>query len=271
VSGEWARETKATTWHHGLVARWWAEFNTSGPEIDYFRTFVEAGQPALDVACGTGRLLIPYLSAGLDVDGCDVSEDMLALCRERAEREGLSPRLFRQAMHEVDTGRRYRTILVCGGFGLGAHRRLDRIALRRFHELLEPGGTLILDNEVPYSDEESWSHWTTAGRHDLPEPWTEPEERRRASDGSEYALTGRLVDVDPLAQRVVAELRGYRWVDDELVERDEHRLDMTVYFTHELSALLELAGFSVRLAADYTDEEPTPDTRFVVFIARKSP
>ena len=51
------------------MARWWAEFNTDGPEIEYFRTFVEAGQPALDVACGTGRLLIPYLQGSLDVDG----------------------------------------------------------------------------------------------------------------------------------------------------------------------------------------------------------
>ena len=25
------------TWHYGVVARWWAEFNTDGPEIDYFR------------------------------------------------------------------------------------------------------------------------------------------------------------------------------------------------------------------------------------------
>jgi hypothetical protein len=31
------------------------EFNTSGPEIAYFQTYVEAGQPALDLACGTGR------------------------------------------------------------------------------------------------------------------------------------------------------------------------------------------------------------------------
>ena len=36
------------TWHHGLVARWWAEFNRGGPEIDYFRRFVVRGQPALD-------------------------------------------------------------------------------------------------------------------------------------------------------------------------------------------------------------------------------
>jgi SAM-dependent methyltransferase len=89
------------TWHYGLVARWWAEFNEDGPEIAYFQKYVERGQPALDVACGTGRLLIPYLRAGLDVDGCDVSRDMIALCREKAEREGLSPTLFVQAMHEL--------------------------------------------------------------------------------------------------------------------------------------------------------------------------
>jgi hypothetical protein len=25
------------TWHFGVVARWWALFNTDGPEIAYFR------------------------------------------------------------------------------------------------------------------------------------------------------------------------------------------------------------------------------------------
>lgn len=45
------------SWHHGLVARWWSLFRRDGPEIAYFRRFVEQGQPALDVACGAGRLL----------------------------------------------------------------------------------------------------------------------------------------------------------------------------------------------------------------------
>ena len=110
------------TWHYGLVARWWAEFNDSGPEIAYFRRFVVAGQPALDVPCGTGRLLLPYLREGLDVDGCDVSPDMLAHCRAAAERDGLAPSLYAQAIHELDLPRRYRTVLVCGGFGLGSSR-----------------------------------------------------------------------------------------------------------------------------------------------------
>lgn len=45
------------------MAQWWAEFNTGGPEIEYFGRFVERGQPALDAGCGTGRLLLPWLRA----------------------------------------------------------------------------------------------------------------------------------------------------------------------------------------------------------------
>ena len=116
------------TWHHGIVATWWDEFNRDGPEIEFFRRFVEAGQPALDAGCGAGRLLIPYLEAGLDVDGSDISEDMLERCRSRAEAKGLSPRLYAQALHELDLPRAYRTIVLCGTFGLGILAGAPQIA-----------------------------------------------------------------------------------------------------------------------------------------------
>jgi SAM-dependent methyltransferase len=260
-----------TTWHHGLVAKWWAEFNEAGPEIEYFRRHVERGQPALDVACGTGRLLIPYLRAGLDVDGCDVSADMVALCREKAVREGISPKLFVQPMHELDPPRAYRTIFVCGGFGLGSTREQDAEALRRFHEHLEPGGTLVLDNENPYTDP-SWRYWRKEERKELPQLWDplERAERRRGSDGADYALQARLVDFDPLEQRVTAEIRGSMWRDDELVRQEEHTLHMTVYFKNELQLMLERAGFSdVVVHGDHREEPATRDSNFVVFVAKK--
>lgn len=262
--------TDAHTWHYGVVAKWWAVFNTDGPEIAYFRRFAEAGQPALDVACGTGRLLIPYLQAGLDVDGCDISPDMLALCRERAEREGLSPHLYEQAMHELDLPRRYRTIYVCGGLGLGGRRDHDEEALRRIYEHLEPGGALIVDNEVPYADGSSWLRWTEEGRRELPEPWPEPGDRRKGPDGTEYELRSRIIEVEPLSQRMTMEMRGFMWREGLLVEQDEHVLKMTLYFTNELRLMLERAGFSdIEVRGDYADQEPTRDTGFVVFIARR--
>jgi SAM-dependent methyltransferase len=259
-----------STWHYGVVARWWAEFNVGGSEIDYFRRVIEeSGQPALDVACGTGRLLVPFLRAGLDVDGCDVSADMLALCRSTAEREGLRPNLYEQALHELDVPRRYRTIVVCGGFGLGGTREQDLEGLKRLRTHLEPGGTLALDNEVPYADRALWPRWLKGGRDDLPRSWPPPGERRVGSDGAEYELRSRLVAFDPLEQRASLEMLAEMWRDGELVETGTHVLHLNLYFTHELVLLLERAGFSdVELRGGYEDREPTADDRFVVVHAR---
>ncbi len=258
------------TWHYGVVARWWAEFNLSGPEIEYFRKFVEAGQPALDVACGTGRLLLPYLRAGLDVDGADVSADMLTLCREAAERDGLSTNLYAQAMHELDVPRRYRTIFVCGGFGLGATREEDLEALRRLRDHLEPDGILVLDNEVPYARDGSWRYWLEAERKALPRPERAPGERRRGSDGSEYELRARILDLDPLAQRLTWEMRALMWREGDLVADEQHVLTANLYFRNELELMLERAGFSdVDVRGEYNDAAPTPADDFLVFVARR--
>jgi hypothetical protein len=195
---------------------------------------------------------------------------MLALCRERAEREGLSPSLSAQAMHELDLPRRYRTIVVCGGFGIGGSREHDVEALRRLYGHLEPGGLLVLDKEVPYANPRHWRHWVKRKRGAQPESWPAEGERRRASDGSEYDLRVRLADVDPLEQCVTFEMRAELWRDGELVAEEEHALKETMYFPHELRLLLERAGFEdVALRAGHTDAEPTAEDDFVVFLARR--
>jgi SAM-dependent methyltransferase len=257
------------TWHHGLVARWWAEFNTGGPELDAYRPYVEDG-PTLDVACGTGRLLLPWVRDGLEVDGCDVSADMIRLCREQAERDGLAPTLFVQAMHALEPPRAYRTIVVCGAFGLGSTREQDAEALARFHRFLEPGGTLVLDNEVPYANTRRWPYWLAEERARLPEEWPSPRERDRAANGDELGLRARLVSFDPLEQSSTMEIRAALWREGELVAEEEHRIDIRLYFRDELLLLLERAGFEIEsVTGDHTGEPATAEHETLVFVARK--
>ena len=267
-------EEQPQTWHYGLVAQWWAEFNDDfrAHEIPYFQRFIERnGQPALDVACGTGRLLLPYLRAGLDVDGCDVSADMIAACREKAERQGLAPNLYVQPMHELDLPRRYRTIYVCGAFGLGSDRTRDRQALERLDAHLEPGGTLLVDTEMPYADARQWKYWPKKERASLPETAELPRERRRMADGSELGLRSRLLEIDPLEQHVVYEMRAELWRDGKLEEEEVHRLDNGHYFRNELLLMLARTGFAdVTVHGEHEERDPTGDDDFLVFVARKA-
>ena len=262
------------TWHYGLIARYWALFNDDfrPHEIPYFQRFIEdGGEPALDVACGSGRLLLPYLRAGLDVDGCDVSADMIAVCREKAEAEGLSPSLYVQPMHDLDLPRRYRTIYVCGAFGLGSTRTQDEQALRRFREHLEPGGTLLVDTEVPYASPNEWALWTKEGREGLPHRPEPPDHGRLASDGAEYGLRMRYAALDPLEQRATYVMVARRWREGTLELEETHRLDIGLYFKNELLLMLDQAGFDdVVVHGDHVVADPTPDDDFVVFVAKST-
>jgi SAM-dependent methyltransferase len=268
VTTDGAESSAPSTWHYGLVAEWWAAFNTDGPEIGYFGSFVEAGQPALDAGCGTGRLLVPWLLAGYDVDGSDVSPDMIRLCRQRARAEGFEPTLRVQPLHVLDMPRRYRTVVACGVLGLGGTRSQDQQALQRFHELLEPGGTLLLDHQVPYSDTR-WAQWPASERvGHFPEPWPQETTERQAADGHRYLMCARALSLDPLDQSIVLEMRMEKRRDGVLLASEDRTISVRSFFRDEMLLMLERAGFrQVTVTGDYSDDPPTGDHRFLVYRA----
>ena len=102
--------------YRGLIASSWdlLRGDTSDwPDRPFFRKIIaNDGQPALDVGCGTGRLLLDYLSEGLDVDGIDVSPEMLWICLEKAQDFDLNPTTYQQAIQSLDVPRKYRTIFI---------------------------------------------------------------------------------------------------------------------------------------------------------------
>ncbi len=50
--------------------------------IDFYLDLARrAGGPVLDIACGTGRILLPCVQAGADIDGLDLYEGMLRTLR----------------------------------------------------------------------------------------------------------------------------------------------------------------------------------------------
>ena len=107
---------------------------------------------------------------------------------------------------------------------------------------LEPGGTLVFDNEVPYASERLWHFWARslgAARGVA----AATGERRRGAGRSRIRARSRALAVDPLAQSATLEMRARMWRDGELVAEETHSIDLMFYFRDELVLMLERAGF----------------------------
>lgn len=90
-------------------------------------------------------MLLPFLADGIDVDGIDISSDMLRECRKRARSLGLRPRLRLQAMEELHMRRTYRTIFVpSSSFQLLTSEASARKAMAAFRQHLALDGCLVM-------------------------------------------------------------------------------------------------------------------------------
>src|SRR5438132_14398081 len=69
--------------------------------LDFYVALARATNgPVLDICCGTGRILLPCLQAGVDIEGLDLFEPMLRRLRTKAAALGLSPRLHHADMSD---------------------------------------------------------------------------------------------------------------------------------------------------------------------------
>src|SRR5688572_21358996 len=105
--------TKSDWDYRGLAAECYDLWFGEEPFWDqafFHQHLCRSGGVALEIACGTGRLLVPLLRDGLAVEGVDASEEMLEICRHKATQVGVTPLLYQQLMQDLELDRQYRTI-----------------------------------------------------------------------------------------------------------------------------------------------------------------
>lgn len=120
-------------------------------DLDFYSGLArEAKGPVLDVACGTGRILLPCLQAGVDIDGLDLFEPMLERLRTKADKLGLSPQLYQSDMSDFDVPRRYALVMIPFNAFIHNMTQAAQIScLQRCREHLLTGGMLVFDTFFP--------------------------------------------------------------------------------------------------------------------------
>ncbi|HEY2955655.1 MAG TPA: class I SAM-dependent methyltransferase [Candidatus Eisenbacteria bacterium] len=207
--------------------------------LDFDRAFWlrvgrEAGGPVLDLACGTGRVLVPLLEAGVDGDGVDLHAGMLERLRAKAQAKGFHPNIVAADMRDFTMPRRYARVLCA--FNAFAHCETieDQLAtLRCCREHLEPGGALVLHMSYP-----GVSLWL--GKDG--EPVLELETSRPGSQNRLQLYDTRFKDPVNQSQRSEIEVREVDLAGGVVASHRSQTRQRWVYL-YEMELLLRTAGF----------------------------
>lgn len=208
----------------------------------------------LEPGVGTGRILIPLLERGLQVDGFDVSVEMLEICRNNCETRGLNPRLFEEKMESFDLDTKYEAIIVPTGTFLLLHERENSIqALKNFYNHLSNGGKLIIDTFLQTDltiDQVSTRTWET-------------------KNDAMITLETKIVEVDYIKQYTISHNRYEKWRNGLLIQTELERFPLRWYGIEEFKMLLEQVGFEeIVISADYDyGRYPTNSNQTITFEA----
>jgi SAM-dependent methyltransferase len=235
----------------------------SSAELPLIKDFLEKFPgAALELGCGSGRLLLPLRHDGYLIEGLDNSQDMLNLCRQQPDGEDVM--LYHAGMENFETGAMYGAITI-PAFTLQLIP-IETIpgVLENIHRHLHPDGGLYLTTFIPWAEitgELEDDHWYLDQEAPLP-------------DGNTAKCHTRF-QIKRLSQQLTREHR-YEIVDPKgtALETSESVHNLTWFWPREITMMLHHAGFDIeKIITDFDAEAPFDDDGQIITViaSRREP
>jgi SAM-dependent methyltransferase len=221
---------------------WWPliydQFNHGRHEKElafYTAELRDCTGPVLEIACGTGMILLELLARGVDIYGLDISPPMLDVLYAKAERRGVADireRVSCQNMVEFAYDMAFDAVFIPARSFLHLTQQEEQIAcLRRVYAHLADGGRLLLNFFTP--------NLQLLLAYSKPSAGFMPWGTFTAPDTGETIHLSVSQTNDPVQQ-----IQYVTWRFQS--ERMDHTTEMFVrwIYKEEFQLLLRLAGFS---------------------------
>jgi SAM-dependent methyltransferase len=248
---------------YGTYARFYdLDFGDQDDDLVMIEQFASrCGPPILELACGTGRVLLPLAQQGYEVSGVDVSPAMLAIARRKVAAAGLANRvvLVEQDMRDLELGRRFNLAFVAANSFMHLADTDDQlVALCSIREHLNPGGLLLLDLFNPDFNR----LLEPPGQVTLDKVMTDPD--------TGYRLMKYRTQKTDLAKQTVYATFIVDEVDGEgQVRRTLFPFSMRYLFRGEVELLLRHSGFKIEaIYGSYELDEFSSDSDKMIAVAR---
>jgi len=220
-------------------------------DIPFYRKYaLQQNSPILELACGTGRILIPIAQSGIECYGLDFNREMLAVCETKARALNLkNVHLQFESMDDFHYDQKFSLIYI--PFRSFQHlltneEQIRSLQLVRQH--LKDDGLFLLDVFAPNIDR-------LASYGKKGEGWE--KEFSRKNEQTESTITRYYQARADLAAQIVSVVMKWeeRNSTGELVAKKEGNFRLRYIFRYELEHLLVRCGFQPIIYGHF-DERP---------------
>lgn len=226
-------------------------------DIDYYSDRLDNIKgKILEAGVGTGRMLVPLLEDGLDVEGLDVSIDMLNRCKSNLDTFKLNAPLHYFDLTTFKIDYLFKAIIVpTATFCLLDTEEKALMTLKNFYNHLEVGGTIIIDLDLPF----------------YPEIGEVTTDTYLINDKQGITMESKVTEIDWLKQQTITHLKYELWQDGELMKTELQQLLLRWYGLTEFKLMLESVGFTdIVFTGDYDyGDYPTSSTQTITVEAKK--
>ena len=230
--------------------------------LDFAREYGAGG--VIDIACGTGAVLLHLARHGILADGTDLSEAMCRVAGEKARALGFDLNIFPANMTEFKSERKYSCAIIArSGFMHLTTPGQQRAALLNIRENLTDGGMLTFNTFDPHPFFQAQQMNTRETDYSLR---LEYVNRQGMRERIYNAIT-----YDPYTQ-VMSGNWKFETLDDagNVVGERVRPLRMRQSYRQEIAYLLELCGYEVaNVYGGYHRESAEGSARNVIWCARK--
>jgi SAM-dependent methyltransferase len=237
-----------------------------GNDVPFWLSLAEeADDETLEIACGTGRVLLPLARAGVRVTGLDVSKAMLEVARGKLHREPAEVaervNLIHGDMTEFELGRQFGLVIIpFSAFQVLLTRADQRACLKRCRAHVRPNRLLAIDVFNPH-----------LSRLTLPQPVQEGPEEFAGPGGEAVRWSGE-TEYDLATQTLRSRWRYERTAPGGETTASEHLLELHYFFRFEMEWMLEACGFQVEaLYGNFDRSAFAADSPELIFVARRAP
>lgn len=214
---------------------------------------------ALELGCGSGRLLLPLLKKGYLMEGLDNSADMLEICRKQSL--NLDPILHQAGISDFSTGSTYAAIAIPAfTLQLLPYSNISH-TLTNIHRHLHPDGGLYITTFIPWAE--------ITGQLEEGKWYLDHESKLPTG---ETARCHTHFTINRFSQKLVRKHR-YELLsqDDELLEASDSTHHLTWFWPRELQEILHHTGFEVkRTLGDFDFQTPCDEDSQIITVFAQS-